>query len=289
MNCSKPLWLTGQGYVSCGQCMACRINRKRLWMHRMLLEMTSHSESSFVTLTYDDENLPDELTPKHLQDWLKRIRKDVEPMRLRFYGVGEYGEKSGRPHYHLALFGYPHCLRGNTDVKKLRCCTWCDRLRDTWGKGVVYSGPLTSDSAQYICGYVTKKMTARDDPRLEGKHPEFSRQSRNPGIGANFVGNIADVLRHYNLDYTQDDVPVALRHGKKVLPLGRFLRGKIRENLGWDKNATEKAKEAYSLKMLDLQKDSINTNRSAKEILQNRSANKIGSMIYKDKLKKRKD
>lgn len=255
----------------------------------MMLEMTQHSQSSFVTLTYDDDHVPEELKPKDLQDWLKRIRKDIEPLRVRFYGVGEYGTLSGRPHYHLALFGYPVCERLGTDLKRLRCCTWCSRLSDTWGKGAIHSGPLSGDSAQYICGYVTKKMTNKDDPRLEGKHPEFARMSRQPGIGVGFLENVTRELKYFNLEYTQSDVPVALRHGHKLLPLGRFLRGKLRESLGWEKTAPFSAQQEYALKMLDLQQAAKDSQTSVREVLTGRNYQKSRSMMFVDNLNKRKD
>lgn len=255
----------------------------------MMLESTQHSQSSFVTLTYNDENLPDELKPKDLQDWLKRIRADIAPMRVRFFAVGEYGTSSGRPHYHLAFFGYPHCDWGATRLNRKRCCTWCDRLSDTWGRGGVYSGPLAPESMQYVAGYVTKKMTARDDPRLEGRHPEFSRQSRNPGIGYNMVSNIANTLKDFNLDYTQDDVPVALRHGKSILPLGRYMRNKIRKELGREEKSTQASMDKYNTQMHLLQIEAINSGKTVKETLQEKTSHKIGSMLYKQKLKPKKD
>lgn len=37
-----------------------------------------------------------------------------------------------------------------------------------------------------------------------------------------------------DLENTEADVPVGLRHGQKVLPLGQYLRRKLREHLGRD-------------------------------------------------------
>lgn len=208
-----------------------------------MLEAMVHTETSFVTLTYDDEHLPigGSLAPEVFQGWLKRFRKSVEPRRIRFYGVGEYGEVSGRPHYHVALFGYPGCRYGMSRYSRERqeCCPVCDQVRDTWGRGNVYVGSLTVKSAQYVAGYVLKKMTRFDDPRLNGRHPEFARMSLRPGIGADAMHDVASVLLQFNLEEAQGDVPSALRHGSRLLPLGRYLRRKLRTYIGREEKAPE--------------------------------------------------
>ena len=101
MLCRKP-YVGPAGAFPCGQCLPCRLNRRRTWTHRIMLEAMCHGDNAFVTLTYEDDNVRS-LVPKDPQDWLKRIRKAVEPLRLRYYLVGEYGDISERPHYHVAL------------------------------------------------------------------------------------------------------------------------------------------------------------------------------------------
>lgn len=76
-------------------------------------------------------------------------------------------------------------------------------------------------------------MTRWDDTRLKtNQHPEFSRQSLRPGIGATAVKQIAETITRYNLLTSAGDVPVTLRHGKTEYPLGRYLRKQIRKALG---------------------------------------------------------
>ena len=210
MLCRKPF-----REFACGQCMPCRISRRRLWTHRMLLETLKHDSNSFATLTYADDFVPlnGSLNPRHVQLWLKRFRKEISPVSLRFFLVGEYGDVSQRPHYHAALFGVGPELQ--------------DLVAKTWQMGHVMLGDLTVQSARYIAGYVTKKMTRWDDPRLNGRHPEFSRMSLRPGIGASAVPDIALTL----LDTDQgrqhlarlSDVPTSLKHGSSDMPLGRLL------------------------------------------------------------------
>jgi len=199
-------------------------------MHRLLLEARCHEFSCFPTLTYSPEHLPTDgngvaqLVPRHASLFLKRLRRKLGPERpVRYYLVGEYGDETWRPHYHLALYGV-----ATIEAPLIESC---------WGMGMVYVGELTTESAQYIAGYVTKKMTSKDDGRLGGRHPEFARMSLNPGIGALAVPAVADALNDtYGaaLVAGSSDVPLALMHGRRSLPLGRYLRRRLREQMGFD-------------------------------------------------------
>lgn len=81
---------------------------------------------------------------------------------------------------------------------------------------------LSVKSAMYIAGYVVKGMTHSLDPRLDGRVPEFARMSLNPGLGALAMERVALDLEKYSLP-----VPLGLRHGEKIFPLGRYLRNNI--------------------------------------------------------------
>lgn len=226
--------------------MPCRINKRRLWSHRIMLESYKHSENSFLTLTYSPENLPTDgsLIPRDTQLWLKRFRKAIYPLTFRYFLVGEYGDISQRPHYHAALFGVGVQFQ--------------DLVADTWGKGHVMLGELTSASASYISGYVCKKLTNPHCPHtakiLAGRHPEFTRMSLKPGIGASAMD---DLISGSGVHLWHDgDVPSFLRHGGKKMPLGRYLKEKIREKLGLCDTGTpqDKLGEVYD-KMQALHED----------------------------------
>lgn len=211
----------------------------------MVLEAMQHDVSSFVTLTYDDEHLPEDgsLRPVDMQKFIKRLRRQVNGV-IRYFGVGEYGDRSQRPHYHLALFGYPFCVGNAIKVKGACQCLSCVTVRETWGFGHILIGELNIQSAQYITGYVSKKFTRPDDQRLAGRHPEFARMSLRPGIGAGAVPDIASSMMRYDLEEKLQDVPIALRHGSKLLPLGRYLRRELRKQVGLDESAPPAVIEA---------------------------------------------
>lgn len=238
--------MSGRAF-GCGQCFSCKVNKRRTWTNRILLEASTHPQNVFVTLTYAEENLPADgsLCPEHLRNYLKRLRRKMEPHRFRFFAVGEYGDDNFRPHYHLILFGMPNCNRGVTLTRRNRpCCPVCQLHVETWGKGNVYLGGVSDQSAAYTCGYAVKKMTKADDPRLEGRHPEFARMSNRPGIGEGFMHEVASTLLKHGLDELLVDVPTALGHGKKLLPLGRYLTRRLRVLIGRDPNTPKEVLNA---------------------------------------------
>lgn len=259
MRCKNPYINSALSAYGCGQCLPCRINKRREWTHRILLEAMQYQDNAFVTLTYggNDGAEPTTLIPEHARNFLKRIRKSIEPRKLRFYLVGEYGDKSERPHYHVALFNYPTCSRGNTQYNRngIKCCSTCESVSKIWGHGHILMGRLEPHSAAYIAGYVTKKMTRTDDVRLGNRHPEFARMSLRPGIGYDAMHEYASALITHLPD--DEDVPAALRHGSKLLPLGRYLTRVARELTGREISAPQTTIQKAQERLQELQAAAI--------------------------------
>lgn len=271
MLCEQPY--TGSVVpVGCGKCMSCRINKRRVWTHRLMLETIVSDTALFVTLTYNDLHLPSNLSldPLHSKLWMKRFRRTTTK-RIRFYLVGEYGTKGTRginPHYHVALFNASY-----DDV---------ENINKTWKKGNIHVGDLTPASASYLCGYVTKKMTQPGDHRLKGRHPEFSRQSNRPGIGAKAMEIVGEVLfsKHAIAEMEKTgDVPRTLLHGKRSYPLGPYLRQQLRNYIGMPDEYKALATYNYSLEVQALRKnalsDPVSKAFSLSEILAREAAPKI--------------
>lgn len=241
-----------------------------------MLEAGQNADNAFLTLTYADD--PFTLDPMDHRRFMDALRKRLRPLKVRFYAVGEYGDKSFRPHFHYALFGYPSC-RGRT--RGFRCCAACDPIEEVWGKGLIKNLPLEIGSARYIARYVVKKMTRWDDPRLGNRHPEFSRMSLKPGIGYGALKRVGLIIARYNLLTPEGDVPVTLRHGTQLWPLGRYLRKKLRKELGLNEIApqflTPEAAYAWynseeNAQLRSLQKTAIANSTSLKEELVKSSA-----------------
>ena len=88
--------------VPCGQCIGCRLERSRQWALRMTHEASLYDENSFITLTYDDENRPEDysLNKEHFKKFMKRLRQAAKRKygkeKIRYFHCGEYGEESYR-------------------------------------------------------------------------------------------------------------------------------------------------------------------------------------------------
>lgn len=251
-----------------------------------MLECTLQKDNAFLTLTYDEENLPDDLSvrPRTISLFVKRLRK--RGYKFRYFACGEYGDYSFRPHYHLALFGFPTCAWSATR-KKDYCCAICHEIRQCWPEGFIHLDALTAQSMAYIAGYVTKKMTSEYDPRLEGRRPEFARMSLRPGIGYGVMHEVASTLLEYDLHKVLPDVPYSLQHGTKKWPLGRYLRRSLRCMIGREKNTPEAIINEMEKKMQPLREAAFNASEPLKtHILQASEGRRLQIAAHERRKKK---
>lgn len=121
----------------------------------------NHEENSFITLTYSDEALPPYggLRYEDLVRFHKRLRKRYGT--LRHFSVGEYGDKSFRPHYHACIFGHAF-TRNRVILRETPTLLWtCPELEQAWGHGNVSVGALNFQTARYTASYITKKLRSK--------------------------------------------------------------------------------------------------------------------------------
>lgn len=198
--------------MACGQCIGCRLERSRQWAVRCVHENLFHEESSFLTLTYDDNNLPygNTLVKADIQKFMKRLKKP-RPGKIRQLYCGEYGDTTYRPHYHAIIFGYrppdPELFAQENGIN-----TYTSKeLTALWGMGHCTFGDVTFESAAYCARYCTKKITGdaalehyrvidEDTGEVIDRVPEFMESSRRPGLGTAW-------LEKYGRDaYEKDEV-----------------------------------------------------------------------------------
>lgn len=260
-----------------------------------MLEASLHKDNAFLTLTYSDQTLPltcenlPSLDPKDLSDWFKRFRRAIAPLKIRYFAVGEYGGETQRPHYHAIIFGYPSCRYGRSRYShRENCCYYCDLVRDTWSKGQVDLGTVETASAQYVCGYITKKLTAYGDPKLHGRYPEFARMSRqNGGLGLAVMHEVASTLLQFDLE-KEPDVPSSLRHGSRELPLGNYLTRKLRTLVGKDEKAPQSTIDKIQEELHPMRETAFNNSRSFKQEVINETEQQALNQETKWKIRKAK-
>lgn len=182
--------------ISCGRCISCRVAKAEKLATQCVCEAQMHESNYFLTLTYSDEYLPEDwsLNMGVLQSALKRMRYYLDSS-FRYLGVGEYGGRFLRPHYHLLGFGmsipdlYPWEKSPTGEVLYRS-----DLLEKAWPFGHAKVGTFTWNSAAYVARYSLKKASKetrlddylRVDP-VSGEvwevAPVFKVQSLRPGLG----------------------------------------------------------------------------------------------------------
>lgn len=233
MQCKNPYYEPKYGILCpCRQCLPCRVNRRQDWATRAILEASDYKHITFLTLTYNDENLPlnCSLEPKKLQLFWKLLRKDG--LKFRYFACGEYGEQSYRPHYHAIIYGQ--------DALTVRAIS-----EKHWKNGFVYSVPATIDAIKYVAGYVTKKLAVNKELRDCGLVPEFIRTSK--GIGSRAIEKLKDkaLLQNDALD-TLNYIMI----GGKKCRVPAYIKKKLRE-IVFDDEYIEKLKSARIYEMQD--------------------------------------
>lgn len=152
--------LTGEKVaVPCGKCIECRRQYQNEWTFRLSQEMKGIPVPVFVTLTYNDENLPTIVDPvdgvekscvikTELQNFFKRLRKNGGEMMkdCKYFAIGEYGRKFNRAHYHAVIMS-PNV----TSVDAVR-----QLVTKCWDRGFNLVKFCTKKQIHYVCKYMNK-------------------------------------------------------------------------------------------------------------------------------------
>jgi hypothetical protein len=238
--------------LPCGQCVGCRLERSRQWAIRCMHEASLYKDNCFITLTYDEEHLPEDYSLHYddFQRFMKRLRKRYQGKTIRFYMAGEYGENFGRPHFHACIF--------NLDFEDKYLWQKTDSgskiyrskiLEELWPFGYSSIGEVNFQSAAYVARYIMKKVTGDmaeqhyeevnfTTGEIIQRKPEFNKMSLKPGIGYKWYQKYKDDV------YPHDYVIV---NGKKCKP-PKFYDKKYADDypyefdqLQWDREKSAKA------------------------------------------------
>lgn len=251
--------------LPCGKCPECRRKKINEWAVRCVVESSYHEECSFITLTYDDKNLPEGGTLKH-EDWqnfMKRLRRHMDRhyggKKLKFFMCGEYGGKKGRAHFHAIIFG--HWFKDTFVHKELKShkVYRSPELEKIWTAGFSTLGEVHYGTCSYVAKYAQKRMMPEElyyekleelKPYYQEKRMEYLRASQ--GIGKQFcIDNALSLLASDS---------ITIRQRKNMLP---------RIFLNW----LEKAGYAKQVEQIRVQR--------ARVIWKNSQYTKIGSTLYK--------
>lgn len=187
-------------FVPCGKCQSC-IRTKMLGYKIRLLSELEHTpgKSTFVTLTFDDDNLNrfKDNPNKSVRLFLDRMRKRLG-RSIRHWICAEYGEKNTkRLHYHGILFDIPDSLDE-------------DMLVSLWPYGISHFGYICDETVPYLTKYVTKTE------QKEGQ--KLPRIISSFGIGKDFIKDYS---------YLKSLLQASISGMQGVIPLPRYLKSKI--------------------------------------------------------------
>lgn len=251
--------------LPCGKCVDCRLAYSRGWANRMEMELAYHEDNWFLTLTYDNEHVPhnykvDEFTgeilienltlvPKDLQDFLKRLRRNIDyhkrgdSTKMMYYCCGEYGDKTHRPHYHGIIYDLPIKADELKELKRKNGAVYytCPWLEKVWGKGNIILAPVEWESCAYVARYIMKKQKGPDAKKYYenlGIEPEFVRMSLKPAIGARYYEEHADEI------YSKDTI--YLKNGKTCKPPRYFDKSRDAHNMQKELEASKDHEEVLT-------------------------------------------
>lgn len=220
IRCQYPTLFGKPLKMPCGKCEACRLEGARERAVRCMHELKSHQgKGCFLTLTYSPDHLPPNgsYREEDIVLFLKRLRKALAPRLIKSFGCAEYGDKGGRPHFHLLIFGHDfpdrYLWRPASEHGAGHASYRAPSLEKLWTLGNSEIGSLTIESASYVARYTQKK--SKKKAQKQGLLPEKSVcVSRRPGIGHDYFDKYKDdfysidaVVLEHNGKYSTQGIP----------------------------------------------------------------------------------
>lgn len=198
--CLHPVVSSSGVSYPCGKCPVCRMKYRKQMALRMYMEkcIDKPDYSYFITLTYDDQFIPELkgrkcFSKNHLTTFIDSLRHRLRDKgyTLRYFGTCEYGEEGYRPHYHFIFYLYHIPGTRFEKIPKFSPGKWFPHLYfaeqiclPLWNKGFVSESVATIGDIMYCTAYALKDDEAleRDWTGFEEGKP-FRLFSRKPGLG----------------------------------------------------------------------------------------------------------
>lgn len=232
----KVATTSGIGLVPCGQCLNCRVNQARIWTNRIILEACKWPDNTFLTLTYDEYNLPNPpiVSRPVVQKYLKKLRYHTDK-KFKYFACAEYGPETLRPHYHFILHGL-HAKLDHQAMQK----SWCNDA------GLLMCEPerlqsveLTPELARYCAGYVTKKAKDNRNRWVFNSQKEiYSRGLKEFALMSKGLGKDTIMKIKPKADKWQHEIKT-IRTGGKKYPIGRYLKKIATPDKDWREEVIE--------------------------------------------------
>jgi len=205
---------TGLLTFPCGMCRDCRLSKAREWAIRCYHEASMHERNCWLTLTFEHD--PVTIGKSDLQIFFKALRHAGH--KFSYYGVGEYGEKLSRPHYHVCLFGTDFDDKYPWQRSKGGLLYRSPKLEKAWPHGHAKISELSLENAGYTARYTMKKIMGdmAQEHYIKDYHgidvnvtPEFAVMSLRPPIGKRWIEKYyEDVFPADNVIYKGKECPV---------------------------------------------------------------------------------
>lgn len=156
----------------------------------------NHSIDSFLVPT---------LVKSDYQKFIKRVRKRLTSQKrlIRYFGCGEYGSNTYRPHYHIIIYGMDIMDEKDREI-----------IVKSWELGSVHLGTVTPRSIAYTAGYITKKLKKKEYS-YSGIEPSF--QTCSQGIGRDWCdSNVSKIVSEGKINMNDYTTSVPRYYRKRI-------------------------------------------------------------------------
>lgn len=262
-NNLQPIDIPYYHYVPCCKCAVCRFKDGKKWALRLLETMNKTQNNFFITLTYDDAHLLSEnfnidipqLNKDHLRSLLlklkEKLRNEQEKILRRqyklsskeahkrstfplYYAIGDYGDHTFRPHYHIILYNVP--------VDAIELYNIIEKL---WLYGFIDVRPLLAEYCNYVVKYLTTNTKQYEWAQRNNLILPFRITSRHL---------MPDNKRIRKLAKEMDNGFNYIQHGPAKYGIPAYMKKKINQNRAREPGSSKNLYNFYS----EVVKDSTN-------------------------------